>query len=309
MIIRLKIFIGLAIIVSVMLMLLLLLKYENAAVDSFANQKHVRHVFTHKYPRGMGDFIRGSLTIAKICREKGYTFDIDYSNAGIANYMMNARQRPDIQTDPASIVEAEDKVFGFDELATVIESNINRQESGILLLGTCNPHITKPIDADIREFVRDSFLPNDTMKESIRAIKQNLLGDASTPYTLIHARIGDHVLVDNGKVGVDEYEAVRQKINAQLQQLPTKRPILVISDDVNFRNYLHDKDGYILVPTRPKHTKDDDDLKDTMIDFFMLCGASEIVQHSNYRWGSGFSDRASDLYNIPIFKTKPDDYT
>ncbi len=298
------IFVLLAIIFTLLILLYIL--QNNRKYESFdVQKKHVRHLFNSK-TQGIGDFIRGSLTIAKICKAHGYTFDVDYEDNGISRYLYNTSKRSDISTDKSNIINIEQKVYEYNELEGIIISKLNNSSSGILFLGTCIPHRTLPIDDDIREYLKNSFLPNDELKNAVNDMKRNLLGNESTQYTMIHARIGDNVLVDNTIVGIDVYESARMKIKTQVEQLTTKRPTIAISDDVNFKNYLHEKDGYILMPTKPKHTKDSDDIKDTMIDFFMLCGASEIVQHSQYYWGSGFSDRASDLYNIPIFKTKPD---
>jgi hypothetical protein len=45
-------------------------------------------------------------------------------------------------------------------------------------------------------------------------------------------------------------------------------------------------------------------IENTLIDFFLICGAKKIYSLSVYDWNSGFSIMASRLYDIPVEKYK-----
>ncbi len=271
---------------------------KHTSVENFTVQKHVRHLYTRTIPRGMGDFIRGSIVLAKLCKERGVSFDIDYSMHPIHNYMINSKKNAAFETNMSAVRTLEDKVHTIQEMNAELDKELANKD--LVFFGAVNPHIVYPIDDDIRAFVRDSFLPTDEIKNAVDETVIKLLGEKK-PYAIVHARMGDHILVDKHTENSSKYDTIREKIKSQLHNVKDM-PILVLSDDPNFKTYLHEKDGYFAVPTQPLHTMKDGDVKDTMVDFFLLCGASAIIQYSTYEWGSGFSDRAIDLYNIPKYK-------
>jgi hypothetical protein len=141
----------------------------------------------------------------------------------------------------------------------------------------------------------------------VQATQQQLLAGKKS-YGIIHARLGDAALT-SGASPESEYTKILADINAQKIKLNSSLPLLVISDDSRFREFMHKNGGVIPVPTKPAHTNSTNDLKDTMVDFFLLCDANAIIQYSAYWWGSGFSDRAADMYTIPVYKTKESSYT
>lgn len=270
---------------------------ERTCSEGFQNTKHVRHLYTMEIKRGMGDFIRGSLVLAKFCKDRGVPFDVDYSMHPIHQYMLNSKKNQSIESDMNNIVHFKEDYTTDKEVASVLEAELAKKD--VVFMCACNPLLQYPLDEDVREFIRDSFLPTPEIQSAVSNTIKQLLG-SKKPYAVIHARIGDKVLVYNGAESTEMYDKIRQAILAHAKKIDT--PILVLSDDLKFKNYLHEEDGYIVVSTIPKHTIKEGDMKDTILDFFILCGASTIIQYSTYQWGSGFSDRAADLYNIPVHR-------
>jgi uncharacterized protein (DUF2164 family) len=298
---------GLLVVIAVLILALVALQSRQLTEPFNINpRKHVRHVYINPNnvnTMGMGDFIRGSVEMAKICKQLDVTFDVDYSQHQIGKWLVNKRAVKDVATPGVDkIVEAQIMKMDSGTIKNIIVDELTKvPDGGSVFIGTCHPMITYPIEEDIRQFARESFELGDNLKKEVDRMLETL--HVKRPYAVIHARLGDHILNDGAKEDSTKYEEFRKKITEQRKKISNDIPVLVISDDAAFKEYLHTSDGYTLIPTKPLHTSKLIDMKDTMIDFALLCGASNIVQYSNYGWGSGFSDRAAELYNIPVYKT------
>jgi hypothetical protein len=294
--------IGAVVLISVIALIVLskMRNHAHACAEGFQQTqvlKHIRHVYIKT--QGIGDFIRGSFALAKFCKQNGLSFDIDYSQHNINNYLINKNMRTEISTDKNRLIDVTD-IMHFPALESTLKDSMKTALSDVLYVNTCNTHVDYPIDEDIRTFIRNSFLPNEKIQKAVEDMQLQLLG-SKKPYGIIHARLGDSAL--NGASPESEYANIASEINVQKRNIDPSLPVLAISDDAKFKEYLQ-KYGVIPIPTKPAHTTSANDLTDTMVDLFVLCGANIIIQHSVYRWGSGFSDRAADMYNIKVYKTK-----
>jgi hypothetical protein len=288
------------VVLVVLVVLLVSLSQQSEPFEDAPKRKHLRHIYINN--TGMGDFIRGSIELAKICKQLNVSFDVDYSQHAIGKWLTNKRMQKDLLPDRDKIIESPLMKLDSPTIKAIIVNELgNVSDGGVVFIGTCHPMITYPIEEDIRQFAKESFEPNEELKKEVDAVLGTL--GVKRPYAVIHARLGDHVLTNGVREGEAKYEEIRKKIAEKRSNLPKDTPMVVVSDDARFKKYLHDKDGYFLIPTTPRHTTSGNNMKDTMIDFATLCGASAIIQYSGYYWGSGFSDRAADLYNMPLYKT------
>ncbi len=64
--------------------------------------------------------------------------------------------------------------------------------------------------------------------------------------------------------------------------------------------------GYLKLITHSGEKENDDvnldEMRDTMLDFFIMSKARKIYSISPYNWGSGFSEWCSKVYDIPCVK-------
>jgi hypothetical protein len=278
------------------------------SIETFSSQtRHIRYVQT--YPAAIGDFIRGAIYIALYCKQHGYTFDIDYSRYAIGRYLYNQRFNEGIVTNFDKVIQLP-VTTDIKEVTDFLDKNITND---VTFVSNCNPLKKFIMDSETKELIKNSFLPNDLLKEGINLTKRSLLNNETQSYSIVHLRIGDQSFDENNSNDVTyNCTEICDKIKQLVDKRPNKDdPVLILSDNIKCKQLMGAKNNYIIVPTKPKHLSihnDDDDLKDTLIDFFLLCGSKNIIQYSIYSWGSGFSERAHDLYEVPIIREKEPGY-
>ena len=275
---------------------------------------------------GIGDFIRGSFFLMQFCSDVGYAYEIDLSNHHISKFLENSPQN--MNNDYSSY---NDQITNFEyrnENITKVKVINNSQVKVITNYpGNKTNTITKfkkylnvvPINNKTMKVYTITFpykkLTNDE-RQKMRVIMEptniiisggqnvlNYLGLYGKTYTCIHIRLGDSYINDSSY-----NEANNKKIKTItkiLGPLNKESKYLLISDNnsikqiistllPNVRGFEHDishtGEGSILTDTN---------MKNTMIDFYLLSQAATILSLTVYKHGSGFSKWCAEIYNIP----------
>jgi hypothetical protein len=167
-----------------------------------------------------------------------------------------------------------------------------------------NMNIPSDIDDNMRQYIIENALsPRLHFQEDIKSLKIKLNVE-DKKYNIVHIRTGDKYLLLNIE---DNYE-IECIITIILRKL--------ISININIHNTIFISDNNKLselfsilklksTTFKKVHTgksTSSEGIHDTMLDFFLMSTAKEIIQFSFYNWGSNFSNIISNLYKVPIQK-------
>lgn len=236
---------------------------------------------------GIGDIIRGMITTLKTYEHSEHELTIDIFNHPIAKYLQLEDHKY-----KNYVKENIKKVFWCGDN---IEEYINNWDSNNPILLMTNKPLKGKINENIKNKILKLFLKNKQLEEHINNIKKNL--DLQDDYSIIHFRLGDNQLVRNHN-SYDNFEKYYDKYLLHKQDNQ-----LLISDNILFRKYLLEKDKNIKIFDSENiyHLgRHNDNIKDTLIEFFLVLESKSIKTHSVNGWTSGFVLYPSILKDIPI---------
>ena len=157
-------------------------------------------------------------------------------------------------------------------------------------------------DATMRDFLISKLL---TPTKAFGMILEQTKGDLGLfePYETIHLRFSDSVFKTNSVNNIDFTDFLEEFLNDMSIEFIRPENYLVLSDSQYF-NELAKKRGFKIREGVIAHSGFSE-LTDTetlgiLVDFFLLTHSKTIHQISSYSWGSGFSQLAAGVYNIPI---------
>lgn len=236
---------------------------------------------------GMGDYIRGSLCMLQILRKKNISFDLDFSTHPIQRWFKPTIRYPYRHLEHINLpTEYHPKIR-----LSHIESKL--EQSNVLYTFFCNEIPFDPITIEDKLFIRNKLLPSNEMKEYIQQTKQHW--GIHNPYTIIHLRCGDSCLIDGNP---PNYEIFLHEI----RKLGDSKPYVILSDSLQMKERLRELYPHFIIPMdKPLHTckGDSEQIKDTIRDFFLFTTASQVHAFTVYEHGTGFSEWACTLYNVP----------
>lgn len=185
--------------------------------------------------------------------------------------------------------------YKFDKNTLTITRTDENKGWEINLVGTLDNKHYKELDKIIKNKILDLFVKNKELKKDIDDIKKKL--DLKDDYSIIHFRLGDHQLVRNNNV-FNNFDKFYEKY-----LLHKKENQLVISDNILFRKYLMEKEKNIKILNTTDIThlgRNKENIKDTLIEFFLVLESKSIKTHSVNGWTSGFVLYPSILKDIPL---------
>jgi hypothetical protein len=250
-------------------------------------QKYKPGLVVNDY-HGLGDFIFGSLRVHQEAVSR------------------NRQAFIDISEHPLS------KFFNSNFVAKEKEITAVLQESDSHLFGKANTIFThlRPLRrvtlTDIDFVLRNVFDSTSEFHDHILMYKK-LIDVNYKDYTVIHFRLGDEFMQksDQSSPGVDSMPLVG--INKFIAGNSRGKKVLIASDSSYLLNSLNDI-GYTTLTGAIAHLgKENQDLtaiRDTLTQFMVFRDANEIIQVSNYGWGSGFSETAAILGQVRLSKRK-----
>jgi hypothetical protein len=149
--------------------------------------------------------------------------------------------------------------------------------------------------------------PCDSIKENIDRIFTNL-SIVSKKYIVIHVRSGDNYLVkkENGEFKNIIFNLVCE-IYSIRKEHPEIKDYYLLSDNCNLKRLVIKK-----IPTIKTIMNDishlgegvkstDEQIKNNLLDFYIMSHAYRIMSFSTYGHGSGFSKWCAETYDIPYY--------
>jgi len=284
--------------------------------------KKIVNLFQKRYTNGnsmgFGDYIRGSLCLIQIAQIHGLQFDMNYINHPVSKFLTNTTNN-----DQLSI---ESNTINYNGISMFTDNNFDRNNKTfhkkmIDLLNSvqtshyylfCNSYpIVNPSDTQ-RRIVASKIQPNEVLQEAIKG-SMEALGLERGGYRVIHIRTGDRYLLNNAPLDKNLISKVVQTININVTRLSPHK-YLILSDNNELKKVLstiYPKDKFIIQINSITHlgegaVKDDESVKNTLIDFFLIAQSNAIISMSPYFHETSFSKYCGILFGIPNIFNKLD---
>ena len=281
-------------------------KFKNKGLEKLV------HVYQFHYKnskaQGLGDFLRGCFCLLQISTILGLKFDVDFKNHPISMFLMENKKKYNIKYNEIELYRNDNNIEITSEsnkkfFKGVIEhfNNINIYDKNIYTYFYSFPMNVK-ISREHKNIMREKIEPNDMMKNNI-ALRLDKLNLIIKQYTVLHIRCGDEYLNSQGSIVNQGYlNNIYSLINNIYND---KLKILLISDNNAIKILLKSKYPNLIVQLKKiTHLGDNDNSSDsdimyTMLDFYMMKNANNIIALSPHGHGTGFSKWCSVIYNVP----------
>lgn len=267
---------------------------------------------------GLGDFIRGCYFLYQYCKIANIDCDVNYNyhiiNTILDNnyneinpFYLNNIEHSDILNYHPNIGIKDDI-----NLYVNIINNFNKylarchtDENGIMYV-CIKPFPIFIISDDDRLFIKNSLKYNDTFKaELINVLESHKINEIS--YDCIHIRNGDKYLIKNSfDIPTNYVHKIESIIIKHITNYNKKYVLLgdnkIILNLINDR--IKDKINTIIFDGNISHMGEGvnvstDNIKNNMIEFYIMSQSSSILSISSYEHGSGFSKWCAETWNIP----------
>lgn len=242
---------------------------------------------TLKLPPGLGDYLRGGIALAHHALERKWVFELDFSGHAIGKFL-------DPAANPVASPEAIDEFF--DERASQIYSWMDRLEDGQVGRACTNllPHESR-ITAPVRKAMQDQMRLNPAILSTAQDTKSRIAG--AQPMAVLHVRVPD---ADFRSLQTTQ-PALCLAIESRVLPIWDRR-VAVLSNNPGLRAALCERYGFHLIEAESVHLGacdvSDQAVRDTLVDFALICSASHVFSHSAYGWKSGFSYWAAAIHGI-----------
>ena len=292
--------------------------------------KIFNHVYQIKYENGkengsgLGDFLRGCYFILEFCETYNFQFKIIFNNC-ISKFLLiktHDLERFDNVLKGISVCRNNNfREFVIENgiIKDPIKDNKNimadfvdyvvklPQYSGNVFM-YCIAFPINEIPEKNKEHMRKFLEPTNEMQLTINQTLDDL-NITSKQYIVIHIRSGDSYLKEENDTFTNGY----------IRDLITN-----IKKDINIKNDINSENNYLLIADSNDVKKniqkyfpnfkilmnpithfgegvvlEEEKVKNTMIDFYLLSFAKSIVSYSAYKHGSGFSYWCAKTFNIP----------
>jgi hypothetical protein len=288
-------------------------------ITSYTNKKlkKIVNLYQLKYKnsvaQGFGDYLRGSFCLLQICKLLNIEFEMNIKNHPMSKFL-------DIP------LESESENINYEEIERYMNSNyiaINnityKKDSHNFLiefinhLNTINSNtyycfcnsfpIRNKILDEGRNIIKKYINPNKGMQNNIELRLKNL-NLLKKQFNVIHIRLGDKYLLDKSAIHFTKVD----KITNIMNKMNFLNKIVIISDNNEIKLQLKKLYPSLIIQIQEiihlgeTENPSDESVMMTLLDFYLMSYANEIIAFTPYPWGSGFSQWCSIVYNIPYQK-------
>ena len=238
---------------------------------------------------GWGDILMGMVATYIVCKRYGYRFIIDIQKHPCSEYLKAVEH------------EFMNAVREYTDIPFIkgmhLEYYIRSNKNDIVMLMTNKRVDPKDVDDEIKEKIKSLLTKTELFEIYFNAQKSKL--NLPTDYRVIHFRMGDNFLVR---------QPIRTRMLKRINSLYLKYKTgkdLLMSDSVVLKQYIKQQDHAVTMYDLERiahlgHAQHQDDVRDTLVEFFLICECRFIRSFSVYAWPSGFALSPSVLYDIPF---------
>lgn len=283
--------------------------------SNYCISSYIENCKTNKQSPGLGDFIRGCLTLINFCKKHNYKFYINKDSHEMFSFFENSEFYVDNNDE-----KIKKNPYVLELLPPMTYTTINhklkmlfysKQNMNILTSGFYNyPNNYGPINTHQFNIMKKIFTPTQRFKNEIDDVLMELNVEKNK-YSVLHIRTGDQ-LIRNDRI---ESSLLQDVINIIDENELIKETTVLVTDSTQLALELKKKYQLLKYYNTKKIHLGDRQLKDasfkkeyiknTLIDFYLIYYSKNI----NAIPGSGFSTIASLLgkqnyvqysYNIDI---------
>jgi hypothetical protein len=270
--------------------------------------KYLKKCKGFDYTPGLGDFLRGTISILKFAKKYNYEVFIDKNIHHFFSYFkMNSNYiEYEYENQNENINELIN--YTYDEMYFLLENLFKKNESFSVITNSFYTKNEKGElenwgeinDNDIKDYLKSILQPINIVKEKIDYLFKYIYKlDKNEKYKIIHIRSGDQYIFDNNKINENDllinYNKILNIINYYNNE---NNNYILISDSKTIAKKLKNLIPQLLYWDNEKiHIGalncDEKNLLDTIIDFIIMSKSDEIIGN-----GSGFSKVVSCIYDI-----------
>jgi hypothetical protein len=289
--------------------------YSNTTLKKVVNVYQTQ--FLDFKASGLGDYLRGSFMMLQLLRTlKKYTgvdveFDMDLRNHPMSKFLIcdQTLERPaSYQTlgnfhIDSLLVKQDDNDIAYQHIVREIVRYFNKIQQPTFFAYCCKDIVYDEILDSEKALIRSKIQPTPEMETYITDSLTRL--GVTGSYTTIHIRMDDAVCFPHA-VGSSQSTLNTQLLDDLIAAVRSKvvegKTYVLVSSSTRVKEAL--TGGNILsIPTAICHIGQnqeptDDELRDTLLDFYLMSRSSEILAFSTYH-RTGFSLERSNIYGIP----------
>jgi hypothetical protein len=277
----------------------------------------IENVYQEKYNRvnatGLGDFIRGSYFLMQFCDVYNLTCSINIANHPVAQFLEMYQNKNPIVYKVLNIFELTNhnpNILDDNIITNVYDNSINNDFIHFLskqrafnmkkyVYTTAYP--TDIIDQKHKDNMREILKPIDNLLVLVNNIltKFDLV---KNNFIIIHIRYGDDYLINSEEM-INLFHL--EIISNALDKLDETNNYFLLSDNNIIKQTILFKYPFIKTHFNEiSHTGqgihlETNKLQNTMVDFYLISYASQIIAFSIYNHGTGFSKWCAETYDIP----------
>jgi hypothetical protein len=297
--------------------------YSNSVLTKVVNVYQTQ--FIDFRASGLGDYLRGCISMLQLLRTlkrhtgKDVAFDMDLRNHPMSKFLScdETLERPanyavlgNFHVD-SLMVEYDENDIAYQHIVREVVRYFNKVQQSTFFTHCCKENIYTEVLESEKALIRSKLQPSAELETYIASSLAQL--GVSGAYSVLHVRMDDAVCFPhavgssqatlNDQLMQDLEAAVRSKVDAN-------KTYVLISTNTAVKDAL--TGGNIRsIPTAVCHigqnqSPTDEQLRDTLLDFFLMSRAAEIAGFSTYQ-RTGFSLECSTIYNIPYTFTWVED--
>ena len=297
--------------------------YSNSTLTKVVNVYQTQ--FIDFKASGLGDYLRGCITMLQLLRTlKKHTgsdvaFEMDFRNHPMSKFLTcdEALERPanyaalgNFHVDSLMVNQDEEDI-AYQHIVREVVRYFNKVQQPTFFAYCCKENIYTEILDSEKALIRSRLQPSAGLETYIASCLTQL--GVTGAYSVLHVRMDDaicfpHAVASsqatlNEQLMTDLVASVRAKVDAD-------KTYVLISNSQAVKDALTGANIHSL-PTAVCHigqnqTPTDEQLRDTLLDFFLMSRASEIAGFSTYK-RTGFSLECATLYNVPYSFTWVED--
>lgn len=288
---------------------------HNLSIEINNKIKKINNVYKINYKNapatGFGDFIRGCYFLLQFSEEYNVSVDFHIYDSAFKNYLVFFNNKPSINSAIANNIYKYINInIDFANRNGIIDYSINNKNdlefisylnnsvlySDEIFINTVN-FPTHNISKNHSNFIKYMLEPIDSIKLEIHNLL-NLLNLRYKNYITYHIRLGDKYL-QNQKTNIKMNLIDKIFKNIIIND---KNVYLIVSDSVLIKNLIKNKYPTVRhLNNQFNHSTHNNinDIKNTLIDFYLMSFSKAIISYSIYPHGSGFSKWCAITYEIP----------
>jgi hypothetical protein len=251
---------------------------------------------------GLGDFIRGTITLLRLSKELGFNLLVDLRYNAISNFL----KKTDI--DNLYLEEVDKNLdnlkffFYVHNLKNYIIESF--KTSDIVSVHTnaiwieeeiyCYDNSTYPLSIEEKNYIKKIFSPNDELSAYIKERTINI----PDSYNIIHFRLDDSFFNESSVINEEALNNYEESFKNNYDENS-----ILLSNSKYFKNYIKSKYNVHVIDTNISHIGGDNNLigiKDSLFDFFIQSNSKKIKTFSQYGWISGFIHWNCKVFDIPL---------